>query len=106
MAHPKKLIVRVKDEEIDDLKSRLRNTRWPDELEGAGWDYGSDLNYIKVRQLQAYILSARELLLPSQSGMPPREAYFLLADSGFFFGARNSHYSGRHLSIGERPKVS
>lgn len=49
MTRPKKLTVRVKDEEIDDLKARLRQTRWPDQLEGVGWEYGSELSYMKVR---------------------------------------------------------
>jgi hypothetical protein len=26
--------------DLDDLKERLRCTRWPDELPGASWDYG------------------------------------------------------------------
>ena len=25
---------------LDDLRDRLRGTRWPDEIDGAGWDYG------------------------------------------------------------------
>jgi Predicted hydrolases or acyltransferases (alpha/beta hydrolase superfamily) len=33
---------------LDDLKGRLRRTRWPDEVEGAGWDYGTNLNYLKT----------------------------------------------------------
>lgn len=37
---------------IDDLKDRLARTRFPDQLEGAGWSYGSDLAY--VRDLCAY----------------------------------------------------
>lgn len=27
---------------VDDLHARLRRTRWPDQLAGAGWDYGTD----------------------------------------------------------------
>ncbi|MFL5493391.1 MAG: epoxide hydrolase N-terminal domain-containing protein [Gemmatimonadales bacterium] len=26
--------------ELDELRDRLARTRWPDELPGAGWDYG------------------------------------------------------------------
>ena len=33
--------------EIDDLQARLRHTRWPDELPGAGWDYGIPLSYVR-----------------------------------------------------------
>ena len=32
---------------LDDLRERLARTRWPDEVEGAGWDYGTNLRYIK-----------------------------------------------------------
>jgi len=26
---------------LQDLKERLAGTRWPDKVEGAGWDYGT-----------------------------------------------------------------
>jgi microsomal epoxide hydrolase len=32
---------------IDDLKDRLARTRWPDQLDEAGWDYGTDLAYLR-----------------------------------------------------------
>ena len=32
---------------LDDLSERLARTRWPDEVEGAGWDYGTNLDYLK-----------------------------------------------------------
>jgi pimeloyl-ACP methyl ester carboxylesterase len=32
---------------LDDLHNRLAHTRWPDEIEGAGWDYGTNLDYLK-----------------------------------------------------------
>ncbi|GCE28768.1 multidrug MFS transporter [Dictyobacter alpinus] len=32
---------------LDDLKSRLAQARWPDEVKGADWDYGTDLTYLK-----------------------------------------------------------
>lgn len=32
---------------LDDLRERLSRTRWPDEVEGAGWDYGTNLEYMK-----------------------------------------------------------
>ena len=32
---------------LDDLRARLARTRWPDEVEGAGWDYGTNLQYMK-----------------------------------------------------------
>ncbi len=32
---------------LDDLKRRLKNTRWPDEIVNSGWDYGTNLSYLK-----------------------------------------------------------
>ncbi|WP_433193188.1 epoxide hydrolase family protein [Nocardia sp. CA-107356] len=32
---------------IDDLHARLANTRWPDEIPGAGWDKGASISYMK-----------------------------------------------------------
>ena len=32
---------------LDDLRTRLKNTRWPDELDGAGWDYGTNLAFLQ-----------------------------------------------------------
>jgi pimeloyl-ACP methyl ester carboxylesterase len=37
---------------LDDLRERLARTRWPDEVEGAGWDYGASLAY--MRELVEY----------------------------------------------------
>src|SRR3982751_2896790 len=39
--------VEVADVALDDLRARLERTRWPDELERAGWDYGTNLSYLK-----------------------------------------------------------
>ena len=32
---------------LRDLRERLVRTRWPDESPDAGWDYGTDLAYLK-----------------------------------------------------------
>jgi pimeloyl-ACP methyl ester carboxylesterase len=37
---------------LDDLHHRLANTRWPDEIEDAGWGYGANREYLQ--QLVAY----------------------------------------------------
>ena len=39
--------ISIPDSVLDALKSRLERTRWPDELPGTGWDYGSNLDYVK-----------------------------------------------------------
>ena len=33
---------------LDDVQERLARTRWPDEVDGAGWDYGTNLTYLKA----------------------------------------------------------
>jgi pimeloyl-ACP methyl ester carboxylesterase len=42
----------VPQADLDDLRDRLVRTRWPDQLPGAGWDYGIPLEY--VQELAAY----------------------------------------------------
>ncbi len=37
----------VPREVLVDLKDRLLRTRWPDQVAGAGWDYGTELSYLK-----------------------------------------------------------
>ena len=39
--------VDVSPEILLDLRDRLIRTRWPDQVEGAGWDYGTELSYLK-----------------------------------------------------------
>jgi len=39
--------VGVPEATLKDLRERLSQTRWPDEIPGSGWDYGSDLAYMK-----------------------------------------------------------
>jgi pimeloyl-ACP methyl ester carboxylesterase len=41
-------IVDVPQATLDDLGARLARTRWPDEVEGAGWDYGTNLAYLQA----------------------------------------------------------
>jgi pimeloyl-ACP methyl ester carboxylesterase len=39
--------IEVPDQVLDDLKERLARTRWPGEVSGAGWSYGTNLAYLK-----------------------------------------------------------
>lgn len=39
--------LRVEDEILSDLWARLDRARWPDEIPGSGWQYGTDLAYMK-----------------------------------------------------------
>ena len=39
--------LKVSDEALNDLHERLGRTRWPDDVEGSGWEYGVDLTYLR-----------------------------------------------------------
>ena len=39
--------VQVGDDVLDDLSSRLARTRWPDHLEGSGWDMGTEMSWLQ-----------------------------------------------------------
>ena len=39
--------ISVADSVIDKLKDRLTNTRYPDEITGSAWNYGTNLSYLK-----------------------------------------------------------
>jgi pimeloyl-ACP methyl ester carboxylesterase len=43
----KKIEIQIEQKYLDDLKSKLLLTRWPDEIEGSGWNYGASLSYMK-----------------------------------------------------------
>jgi pimeloyl-ACP methyl ester carboxylesterase len=44
--------IRVEDSRLLDLRARLKAARWPDEVEGADWDYGTALE--PLRELVRY----------------------------------------------------
>jgi pimeloyl-ACP methyl ester carboxylesterase len=39
--------IRVEDTVLQDLQERLARTRFPDQIEGSGWDYGVDVGYLR-----------------------------------------------------------
>ena len=49
---PTPFTIRIPDDTLADLRARLDRVRWPDEIPGAGWQYGTDLTYL--RQLVEY----------------------------------------------------
>ena len=51
-AAPEPFEIHVDNAVLDDLRARLDATRWPDEVDGAGWTMGSNLAYMK--ELAAY----------------------------------------------------
>ena len=44
--------IAIAEEALADLHMRLERTRWPDEVDGAGWEYGTNLAYL--RELVGY----------------------------------------------------
>ncbi len=40
-------VIAVPDLVLNDLQQRLALTRWPDDVPGSGWQYGSNLSYLK-----------------------------------------------------------
>src|SRR4029453_4365053 len=39
--------IEVPDAVLADLRERLARTRWPDQIPGTGWEYGTELAYLK-----------------------------------------------------------
>jgi pimeloyl-ACP methyl ester carboxylesterase len=39
--------IEIPQDVLDDLRQRLGRSRWPDQLPQAGWDYGTDLDYLQ-----------------------------------------------------------
>jgi pimeloyl-ACP methyl ester carboxylesterase len=64
---------------IDDLRARLRATRWPDTPEDAGWSLGTDVAYL--RELVAYW--ADEFDWPAQEAVLARLPHFRVPLGGF-----------------------
>jgi pimeloyl-ACP methyl ester carboxylesterase len=40
--------INVAQRTLDDLQERLARTRWPDEIQDAAWEYGTNLEYLKT----------------------------------------------------------
>jgi pimeloyl-ACP methyl ester carboxylesterase len=39
--------IKVPEQALEDLKSRILQTRWPDVISGSGWEFGADIAYMK-----------------------------------------------------------
>jgi pimeloyl-ACP methyl ester carboxylesterase len=39
--------IRVEDDVLDDLRDRLARTRFPDQIDGTGWEYGMPVDYLR-----------------------------------------------------------
>ncbi len=44
---PRPFSIHIADDVLADLRARLERVRWPDEHEGGGWSYGTDLHYMQ-----------------------------------------------------------
>ena len=44
--------IMVEEEILDDLRERIRATRWPDQVPGVAWEQGTDVEYL--RQVLGY----------------------------------------------------
>lgn len=44
---PRPFKIAVPESSLDDLKARLARVRWPDEISGEPWQFGTDLAYLK-----------------------------------------------------------
>ena len=63
---PRQFKLAVPQATLDDLRERLRRTRWTDDYEGTSWDYGASLGYMKELAgywLDGYDWRAREAKL-------------------------------------------
>ena len=47
MAKPESFVIAVGKDLLDDLRRRLAATRLPDEIPGAGWQYGAERSYVR-----------------------------------------------------------
>lgn len=45
--HIEPFSIHVAEEVLDDLRARIHQTRWPDQIPGIGWEQGTDLDYLK-----------------------------------------------------------
>jgi pimeloyl-ACP methyl ester carboxylesterase len=83
---------------LEDLRRRLRATRWPDAPEDAGWSLGTDLGYL--RELVAYW--AEEFDWPAQEAALARLPRFRLQLAGLgihFVHARAASSAGQALPL-------
>ena len=46
--HIEPFSIRIGEEVLSDLRTRIRATRWPDQLPGIGWEQGTELEYLRA----------------------------------------------------------
>src|SRR5262245_66039275 len=40
-------VIGIEQPALDDLRARINNTRWPDQVPGVGWSRGTELGYLR-----------------------------------------------------------
>jgi microsomal epoxide hydrolase len=48
-AVPEPFTIAIDDAQLVDLGRRLESARWPAEIAGAGWDYGTEQAFLRLR---------------------------------------------------------
>jgi microsomal epoxide hydrolase len=74
--------VEVPDDVLADLRARLARTRFPITLADSGWDYGTDVDYLRrlVEYWRGVLLSER-CVIPGHSGHAARLRSSMVAGS-------------------------
>lgn len=90
-ASPEPFVIAIPDAVLHDPQQRLALTRWPDEIPGAGWQYGSNLAYVK--ELVHYWQHQYD------SGIPTRDhpSAARVGGAGVQSAALDTHGRGRAL---------
>jgi microsomal epoxide hydrolase len=52
---PVSYMIRIDDAVRRDLRARLGRARWPDEVDDAGWDYGTNLAYLQSLCVELFV---------------------------------------------------
>ncbi len=81
--------IHIPDAVLTDLRERLRRTRWPDQIAGSGWTYGTDAAYL--RELVDYWINRFDWR--AQEAALNRFAHFRADVDGF--GLHCIHERGR-----------
>ncbi|MFF2503871.1 epoxide hydrolase family protein [Streptomyces sp. NPDC058067] len=98
MPRPEPFDPRTDPAVLEDLRARLRATRWPDAPEDAGWSLGTDLDYL--RELVAYWADGFDW--PAQEAALARLPRFRVPVGGLgihFVHARAAAPAGRALPL-------
>ncbi len=94
--------IRIADEVLQDLQTRLDRARLPDEVAGAGWRYGVDAGFME--ELISYWRRRFDWRLQEQTltTLEPRATTVTDADGQFRFTGQPAHH---FVLVAEKPGV-